>query len=476
MPNQPTAARPFGLRDKLGYLLGDMANDLTFIFAGNYLMKFYTDVLGVAPYVVGIVFVAARFVDAFTDVGMGRLVDELPAAKDGRFRPWLRRMALPLFGANLLLYFYPAARLPEGPRIAYLFVTYILWGSLCYTAANIPYGAMASVISPEPQHRTSLSTFRSLGAMFAAIPITTLSPLILFREENGVQVVVPQRFLLAAALFGALAAVCYFACYALVTERVRLPDKPRAKQAVRPQGQGLTALLPLFKDRALLALIGSALAMLLAQLLAQSMTVYLFSDYFGSAALLSVSALASFAPMLILAPLAGRLSARFGKKECSIVGVAIAAATYGLLYVLRVKNAWLFIGLTLIASVGMGFFNMVVWAFLTDVIDQRELRTGSRDDGTVYAVYSFSRKVGQALAGGVGGFALSAIGYLSATPGGPPVTQSESTLRGIYAICTGVPAAAYLVVLLLLVFVYPLNKRQVADNVAALEKRRRGGI
>ena len=119
---------------------------------------------------------------------------------------------------------------------------------------------------------------------------------------------------------------------------------------------------------------------------------------------------------------------------------------------------------------------MLVWAFLTDVIDRQELRTGTREDGTVYAVYSFSRKAGQALAGGVGGFALSAIGYRTATAATGAVQQTEATLWGIYALCTGVPALAYLAVLALLVFVYPLGRRQVADNAAALEKKRRGGV
>lgn len=93
--NTNASAQPFGIRDKVGYLFGDLANDFTFIFASSYLMKFYTDVLGVSAAMVGVLFLVARFVDAFTDVGMGRLVDTLPAGKNGRFRPWLKRMAIP---------------------------------------------------------------------------------------------------------------------------------------------------------------------------------------------------------------------------------------------------------------------------------------------------------------------------------------------------------------------------------------------
>jgi GPH family glycoside/pentoside/hexuronide:cation symporter len=460
------SARPFGTRDKVGYLFGDLANDFTFLFASSFLQKFYTDVLGVTPFLVAALFVTARCVDAFTDVGMGRLVDTTALGPEGRFRPWLRRMAVPLLVSSVAMYLYPVANLPYGVRVAYMFITYILWGSFCYTAANIPYGSMASVISTDPGDRTSLSTYRSVGAMLASIPVTVLSPLLLFREENGVQTVIPQRYFLLAVIYGILAMVCYYVCYAMTTERVQLPPKKKEQEA------GFFDLVKtLLRNRALLAIIGAALSMLVAQLLSQGMSVYLFTDYFGSAALLSLTNLASFVPMIILAPMARRLSERYGKKECSIVGVAIAVAGFGALFVLHTAQPGVYIALMLVASVGMGFFNMVIWAFITDIIDYQEVRTGSRDDGTVYAIYSFSRKLGQALAGGISGVALGLIGYVTAT-GGQAVVQSQSTLDGIYNVCTGGPAIAYLVVLLLLIFVYPLNKRTVEENVAILQARR----
>lgn len=227
--NSNSSVRPFGIRDKVGYLFGDLANDFTFIFASSYLMKFYTDVLGVSAAMVGILFLVARFVDAFTDVGMGRLVDTMPAGENGRFRPWLKRMAVPLFIINVLMYLYPVAGLSMGLKTVYMFVTYILWGSVCYTAANIPYGSMASVITADPGERTSLSTFRSMGAMVAGILISVVSPLVLFRTENNVQVVIPERFTLMAVIFGVCAMVCYLLCYKLTTERVQLPAKKRKR-------------------------------------------------------------------------------------------------------------------------------------------------------------------------------------------------------------------------------------------------------
>lgn len=461
-----TTLRPFGMRDKLGYLCGDMANDFTFIFASTYLTKFYTDVLGVSPYWVGILFLVARCVDAFTDVGMGRIVDTMSPAKDGRFRSWLRRMALPIFIMNALMYFHPAAQLPMAWKLVYMFVTYILWGSVCYTAINIPYGSMASVISDDPGERTSLSTFRSLGAMVAAAPIGVITPMLLFRQENGQSILLPERFLVLALIFGGLSLLGYFLCYRLCVERVQLPNKRAVK------GEGFFSLVKaLIKNRALLAIIGSAIAMLLCQLLGQSMVIYVFQDYFHDARLSIFGGIATALPMIVMAPIARKLSDRFGKKECSIVGCIIAIVSYGFLFVMHTHNPIIFIVMMLLGAVGVGFFNMVIWAFITDIIDYQEVLTGSRDDGTVYAVYSFSRKLGQALAGGIQGFALGLIGYVSATAG-QTVQQSQSTLDGIYNICTLTPTLGYLVVLLLLVFAYPLGKKEVEKNVAILAERR----
>ena len=91
-----TSPRPFGFRDKLGYLLGDLGNDFTFILSSSFLLKFYTDVMGVSGAVVGVVMMVSRFVDAFTDVAMGRICDRSPRSKGGKFRPWILRMCVPV--------------------------------------------------------------------------------------------------------------------------------------------------------------------------------------------------------------------------------------------------------------------------------------------------------------------------------------------------------------------------------------------
>ena len=94
--NTKTNVKPFGMADKIGYALGDFGNDFTFMLSSMFMMKFYTDVMGVAPAIVGFLMMAARFVDAVTDVTMGQIVDRSKPTRDGKFKPWIRRMCGPL--------------------------------------------------------------------------------------------------------------------------------------------------------------------------------------------------------------------------------------------------------------------------------------------------------------------------------------------------------------------------------------------
>lgn len=103
-PCQSGQPRPFGMKDKLGYMFGDFANDFFFILVSSFLMVFYTNVLGINPAVVGILFVAARCVDAFTDIGMGQLVDRAKMNPYGRYRIWILRMKLPAVVAGILVF------------------------------------------------------------------------------------------------------------------------------------------------------------------------------------------------------------------------------------------------------------------------------------------------------------------------------------------------------------------------------------
>lgn len=458
--------KPFGLRDKIGYMFGDFGNDFTFLFASSFLMVFYTKVLGISGGMVGTLFLVARFVDAFTDVTMGRIVDRMPPTRDGKFRCWIRRMCGPVALSSFLMYQTAVAEVSMTWRVIYMYVTYLLWGSIFYTSINIPYGSMASAITADPNERTSLSTFRSIGAALAGLVIGVGTPIFLYTTDtNGNQVVRGGgAFTVIAGVFSVLAIVCYLVCYRMTVERVPVEKDPDAKKVTL-----LATFQAIGKSRALLGIIGAATFLLLSQLLISTMNNYIYPDYFGNAKGISVYTLLSTAvTLLVVAPLSVPLAKRFGKKEASVVGMLFSGIIFLLMYFLRIKNIWLFMLLSILGFLGMGFFNTVIWANITDVIDDQEVRVGQREDGTVYAVYSFARKVGQALAGGIGGWALEFIGYESAA-----VIQSQQVLTGLYTTATLVPAIGFFAVALLLWFVYPLNKKVVEENVAILSEKRK---
>ena len=131
--------RDFGRRDKIGYMFGDFGNDFTFIFASSFLMVFYTKVLGISGGMVGTLFLVARFVDAFTDVTMGRIVDAAPPARDGKFRCWIRRMCGPVALSSFLMYQTAMAQASMSWKIIYMYVTYLLWGSATSPHYMLPY-------------------------------------------------------------------------------------------------------------------------------------------------------------------------------------------------------------------------------------------------------------------------------------------------------------------------------------------------
>ncbi|RLL39944.1 MFS transporter [Oceanobacillus piezotolerans] len=453
---QNNNVRPFGLRDKFGYLFGDFGNDFFFILAASYLMVFYTDIFHISAGAVGVLFMIARVWDAFADVLWGRFIDTRKTTKMGKFRPWIFRMSFPLVIMGVLM-FVKIPGMSDGFYLAWAFVTYILWGTL-YATVNIPYGSMASVMTSDPVERTSLSAWRSLGATMAGLIINVGGPLLLFVNNEPSE----SRFLMTAILFGILAIACYMACVALTTERITAPEREPQKGDFKKTVQGLG------KNKPLLWILVASLVFMVTTLLIGSVNVYLFKDYFGNTTALSVLGFVQTAVVFVAMPMINPLVKRFGKKEVGSTGLALAAIAYLLLFFLPNVNETIFIilsGVGLFASYGL--FNLIIWAFVTDVIDYHELLTGLREDGTVYSIYSFARKIGQAIAGGVSAFAIGAVGY-DATK----AAQSEATLDGMYSLATLVPGVLFAIAFVALVFFYPLTKQRTLKLAEDLSEKR----
>lgn len=455
--------RPFGMRDKLGYMFGDFGNDFTFLLSSSFLLKFYTDVMGVDAFIVGIVMMIARFVDAFTDVTMGRICDRSKITPAGKFKPWIRRMCAPVAIASFLIYQSSLADMPMAFKIGWLFVTYILWGSIFYTSINIPYGSMASAISADPGDRQSLSTFRTMGATLAGLFVGAGVPMIAYDKVNGNEIMNGSRFTLIAGVFSILSVGCYLLCYYLTTERV----KPNVNLSHENQDNVFVMLKRSLLNRPLISIIAASIVMLMAQLTMQGMANYVYPNFYKSATAQTISTFMMMVGMIFAAMFSKPLAKRFGKAEIGAVSSALAVVVNVVLLIVKPANVWTYVGFQTVSWIGLGMFTTVSWALITDVIDATELKNGVREDGSIYALYSFARKLGQAASSGLTGGLLSLIGYSQTTAFNPDVVDA------IFDISCIVPAIGFGLLAAVLWFWYPLHKKQVDANVIALREKHR---
>ncbi len=286
--------------------------------------------------------------------------------------------------------------------------------------------------------------------------------MIAYVTVDGKTMLSGSRMTIIAGVFSVCAILCYLLCFKMVQERVQLTTKSEKLDLGK-------LVKSIATNRSLMGIIAAALMLLLSQLTMSGMSSYVYPNYYGSAAAQSLASLVGMlGTLLICAPTAVKLSQKFGKKELATAGAIVGAVAYLLCFLLRPSNPFVYVAFAAVATVSMGYFNTVVWAMITDVIDDTEVRTGVREDGTVYSVYSFARKLGQAISSGLIGALLTMIGYSEATAFDPAVTGK------IFNLSCLAPFAGFVALALILVFLYPLSKTRVEQNIATLAARREG--
>ncbi|OXM99834.1 MFS transporter [Bifidobacterium vansinderenii] len=459
----PKTVPPFGIRDKIGYAFGDVGNCFILSLVNGFVLKFYTDGLGVPAAIVGVTMMLTKFLDAFIDVYVGNKADESTVKPgEGRFRPWIRRFRYPFVIVVVLLFLPVVADWSLNAKIAYIAVTYILFNVFLSTV-NIPYGALASALSAKSDERASLSTYRSVGAAIPNVITGYMIPIFMYSTAaDGTQSISAWNFFFIAVVCSTLAFCSYEVTVRLTTERtnVQAGRKLDAKKMVTS----------LFQDRALLALIVADFFVVINQQLASINQTYLFDTYFHSKEGMAIAVMFNYITVLVLAPFATRFARRFGKRETSIATMLFAVVIYGAMYFMQITDWRIYLVMMFFGAIGAGYFNLMVWAFITDVIDHHQAITKLREDGTIYGLNSWARKMGQAASNGISGILLGVIGYQSSA--GHAVAQSAGTVHGVYALATLLPVVCLGVAALILAFWYPLGKKEIAETERILAEDR----
>ena len=474
-------ARTSGLKakDYVGYAMIDAAGCLVFSLVTTLLQKFYTDVLHLGPLFIMLMFIGARIWDGINDPIMGRIADTVKPSRYGRYRPWILYAAAPLALSAVLMFLrLPGMGEPEHSvaTCVYATATYVFFG-MAYTVLQIPYGSLASVVTTDAQERSRLSVWRSIGAALGSIPVLLIASFAYADRldaagnpvlgENG-KVITDLQY--APVIRGvAIMAVCSFVMLlvAFTMNRERVKTKPQNPE----KGAALRVVKQLFKNRAFVAVSMISMLLLSGQMFTQSFYTYLFNDYFHANWMNLASQACTYSPMLVMMFILPKLARNIGKKEVCSWGVAAAAAANLALFFLRRMEPgrlmWVFLALCFVSGCGLTTLVMQLWAMVTDAIDDIEIQSGSRDDGTAYSVFNFFRKLGQVLSAVCVNGALLGMNY-KVEKG---AVQTLENLRKMYDLATLIPAILFALMALMLFVWYPLSRRRVEE--LQLEKERK---
>ena len=325
--DQKKTVRPFSMKDKIGYTLGDLGCCFTEQYRAMYLSIFYTLILQVNPFHVGILLLVTKIWDAVNDPIIGAIVDSRKATKGGKFIPWIRAFSFPM-AVLCILGFVNVGNINYGLRLAYMFVTYVLYEAL-YTCVNVPFGTLSSVMTDDVSQRTALSRYRSLGGTIFMTVMVMIGPLFLYVDNKPVA----GRFLMLACICAMLGLLCLQITCVWCKERVEVPE--------RPQGEKLNylhVLKEISHNKALLGVMFFSLTGMIGASVVNGLNTYLYKDFFGNVKIQAVSGMLSVLYAVLSFAITQPLANKFGKKEWCCMGAGFAAIVFGILFFFPVHN------------------------------------------------------------------------------------------------------------------------------------------
>jgi GPH family glycoside/pentoside/hexuronide:cation symporter len=479
--------------EKIGYAMGDVATNFFFQSMILYQTRFYTDTAGLSAVAVGSMFLVLRLADALIDPVIGALADRT-RTRWGKFRPWILYTAVP-FGVVFWLVYVTPDFGPQG-RLVYAYLTYSLV-MLLYSANNTPYSALMGVMTPDASERSSLASYRFVGALIGQFVIQALPLPLVAKLGQGDSA---RGWAVTMAVFGALIIVLNLITFATTRERVLPP--PGEKHSLGDD------LRDVFTCRPWLIMFVLTLLVFTMLVVRGSSSNYLFAYYLDQGAIREflarvglagiggeatgwkglleglgllvrpdgsnaaavglslwfvLGSLIQIAGIIVSKPLADR----FGKKAVFMTGVAVTTVATAAVFFVGPTQLGLIFALGILWAVGWGPTIPLLWVMIADVADYSEWQTSRRATGFMYAGILFALKAGLSLGGAMSAWVIEAYGYV------PNVAQSERALLGIRLGASIYPALALVGVLVCLAL-YPIGKTlglRIQDELTARRRQ-----
>ena len=474
----------FGIWDKLAYAAGDLGCNMSFGLKST-VQTFWLAYMMMETGLFSILLLVVQAWDAINDPVIGAMIDaDRKQYKMGKFKTYIFIGALGLIIGGAAV-FLPFPNSNVVVKAALFIIGYIIWDA-AYTMANVPYGSMLSLVTEDAGERAQLSSWRSIGSGVGNILPGVILPMIIWHkvvDDNGQPVINPEtgvqeqillgdRVFWAALLMGALGFACFWFMIKKITLRV---DENSVKTSEGGEKFNIfVAFANFFRNRPAVGATVAAMGMFLGMQSATTASTIMFATYFGMAELSGLVMLVGFVPAFAFIPFIKKIVDRFGKKEASVAGTIVSLVGGGVMLLFplvsdKMLSLVVFMGGLVLFGLGMGVYTCVSWALMADAIDYNEWKTGKREEGTVYSLHSFFRKLAQGIGPSAVIFIMGLLGYVSDKGTGG---QSLETAYNMCWLVAALYVFSAVCMFVGLAFIYNLDKKTMAQMNAELSARK----
>ena len=473
--------RKFGMRDCLAYAAGDLGCNMSFALKST-MAVFWTQVMGMSAWY-SLMLIVVQIWDAINDPIIGSMVDaDRHTYKRNKFLQyiWFGSIGLIVGGACCFL---PFPQAPVWAKFIIFIAGYVVWDAF-YTVANVPYGSLLSLISKEPADRASLSAWRSIGSLVGNMLPMVLLPFLIYNEDQSLN---GGKVFMTAFIMGILG----FICFQFMIKNTEIREDQEVKlNEDQPKFNLLEALKNFCMNRPAVGATLAAMGMFIGMQGASTAITVTFQIYFKNTQISGLISMFAMIPIVVFTPLARKMVTKYGKKELSVIGsvsyiigaLVLLLAPLGIIPVTEGNTGLdliVYVVGQLICSLGLGIYSTVSWAMMGDAIDYNEWKHGKREEGVVYSLHSFFRKLAQGVGPAVAVAIMGTMGYVNNAI--DPETKAEFIdvtkiswenalqIRGLVGILYLV---AGIFIFVGLGLVYNLDKKTLAQMNEELEARK----
>ena len=456
--------RKFGMLDCLAYAAGDFGCNMSFALKGT-MAIFWTQFMRMDTLLYAALLLVVQIWDAINDPLIGSIIDndKKRKYKRGKFLAyiWLGSLGLLVAGA---LCFVPIKFDYDWPKAIIFVAGYILWDAF-YTIANVPYGSLLGLISSDTADRASLSAWRSVGSLVGNMIPMILLPNLIYDANNNIM---GERVFFVALIMGVAG---FFAFQFMIRNTVIRVDDNIEVSEEQEKFNVFKAMGNFLKNRPAVGATLAAMGMFIGMQAASTAVTVMFQSYFKNVGISGIISAFAMIPIIAFTPLARKLVVKYGKKELSVIGSLCSVAACTLMLIAPITpdgtGLLLYIICQLINSLGMGIYSTVSWSMMGDAIDYNEWKFGVREEGTVYSLHSFFRKLAQGLGPSMALVIMVALGYNEINAG----NQLFSVALNMRYLVAGLYLFAAIMQFVGLALVYNLDKKTLEQMTSDLEAR-----